>query len=185
MMKTAATRLNIDTRDGLAGPVLAALLLLLMLLPQTGQSGTPAGTAISNQVALDFEIASIPQQTISNNDVFTVQGLIDVSISKSAAIISDGQSCNSAPCDPVPGATIRYTLLVDVSGAGTAENLLITDSIPANTLYTPSTITLDSSTLTDGPGDDPGSFSGNLVSVDLGDTSGPANFVITLDVTIN
>jgi len=185
-MKTALTRLNIDARGGLAGPVLAALLLLLLLLPQTGQAqGTLAGTTIANQVALDFEIDNIPQQTVSNNDVFTVQGLIDVSISKSAAIISDGQSCNSAPCDPIPGATIRYTLLVDVSGVGTAENLAITDSIPASTRYTPSSITLDSLALTDGPGDDPGSFSGNLVSVDLGDTSGPANFVITLDVTIN
>ena len=183
-MKTALTRLNLDARGGLAGPMLAALLPLLLL--QTGQAqGTPAGTAIANQVAMDFEIASIPQQTLSNIDVFTVHGLIDVSITKSATVISDGQSCNSAPCDPVPGATIRYTLQVDVSGTGTAENLLITDNIPANTRYTPSSITLDSSTLTDAPDDDPGSFSGNLVSVDLGNTSGPANFVITLDVTIN
>ena len=349
-MKTALTRLNIDARCGLAGPVLAAL--LPMLLPQTGQAqGTPAGTTVSNQAALNFEMAGAPQQTLSNNDAVTVQELInvaaiwqdaanvittspaleqaltyrvrntgngietftlginnsppgsdnfdpsnprihldgngnnsydgplldplytpgsndplldangndsvvlfvlndipvgpadgntgdsrltvqsttagasgsvagtilsglgdggadaivgsskavaistgsyqilnaalDVSITKSAAVISDGQSCNSAPCDAVPGATIRYTLRVDVSGTGTAENLAITDSIPANTRYTPSSITLDSSTLTDGPGDDPGSFSGNLVSVDLGNTSGPANFVITLDVTIN
>ena len=183
-MTTALKSLNFDARCGLAGPVLAAL--LPMLLPQTAQAqGTLAGTTITNQVVADFEIANIPQQTISNNDVFTVQELIDVSISKSAAVISDGRSCNSAPCDPVPGATIRYTLQVDVSGTGTAENLLITDSIPVNTRYTPSSITLDSATLTDGPGDDPGSFSGNLVSVDLGNTSGPANFVITLDVTIN
>ena len=183
-MTVALKSLNFDTRGSLAGPMLAVLLPLL--LPQIGQAqGTPAGTTIANQVALDFELASIPQQTISNTDVFTVQQLIDISISKSAAVISDGGSCNSAPCDPVPGATIRYTLLVDVSGAGTAENLLITDNIPANTRYTPSSITLDSSMLTDGPGDDPGSFSGNLVSVDLGNTSGPANFVITLDVTIN
>jgi len=105
-MKTALTRLNLDTRCDLAGTVLMALLPLW--LPQTGQA----------------------------------QGTL-------------------------------------------AENLLITDSIPVNTRYTPSSITLDSSTLTDGPGDDPGSFSGNLVSVDLGNTSRPANFVITLDVTIN
>ena len=78
-MKTALTRLNLDARGGLAGPMLAALLPLLLL--QTGQAqGTPAGTAISNQVAMDFEIASIPQQTLSNIDVFTVQGLIDVSV---------------------------------------------------------------------------------------------------------
>jgi len=175
--------LNFDACNGWVSRFPGALVLFLLL---TGQAcGTPTGTTISNQVVLDFEIANLPQQTLSNIDTFTVQALIDVAITKSATVISDGQSCNSAPCAPVPGATIRYTLQVDVSGPGTAEDLVITDSIPTNTLYTPSSITLDSTTLTDGPGDDPGSFSGNLVSVDLGNTSGPANFVITLDVTIN
>jgi uncharacterized repeat protein (TIGR01451 family) len=350
MMKTARIRLYFDTHHGLAGPVLVAL--LAMLLAQNAQAlGTPAGTTVSNQALLNFEMAGAPLQALSNSNAVTVQELInvaaiwqdaatittaspaleqvltyrvrntgngiesfslgvnnsppgsddfdpsnpriyldgngnnsydgplldplytpgsndpqldangndsvvlfvlndipagrndgetgdsrlnvqattagaagsvagtilpglgdngadavigsssalatatgsyqvvnaplDVSITKSAAVISDGQSCNSAPCDPVPGATIRYTLQVDVSGTGTAENLAITDSIPDNTRYTPSSITLDSTPLTDTPGDDPGSFSGNLVSVDLGDTSGPANFVITLDVTIN
>lgn len=350
MMKTALTRLNLDAHRGLAGPVLVAL--LAMLLPQTARAeGTPAGTTVSNQARLNFEMAGAPQQAQSNNNAVTVQELInvaavwqdaaniittspaleqvltyrvrntgngiesftlginnsppgsddfdpfnprihldgngnnsydgplldplyipgsndpqldangnnsvvlfvlndipagladgetgdsrltvqsttagaagsvagttlpglgdsgadavvgsgsavasargsyqvintpiDVNITKSARVISDAQSCNSTPCDPVPGATIRYTLQVDVSGTGTAENLAITDSIPANTRYTPSSITLDSTPLTDTPGDDPGSFSGNLVSVELGNTSGPANFVITLDVTIN
>lgn len=112
-------------------------------------------------------------------------GSIDVSIAKSAEVVPDGQVCRNAPCDPVPGATIRYNLQVNVTGTGVAENLTITDSIPDNTTYTPASITLDSTPQTDTPGDDPGSFSANLVSVDLGDTTGPANFTITLDVTVN
>ncbi|MGB5180356.1 MAG: hypothetical protein WBP44_16705, partial [Gammaproteobacteria bacterium] len=112
-------------------------------------------------------------------------GAIDVSITKSAEVITDGQRCKSAPCEPFPGATLRYTLQVDVSGTGTAEDLTITDAIPANTRYTASSLTLDTTPLTDTTGDDPGSFSGNVVRVALGDITGAATFVITLDVTIN
>ena len=162
------SRLNVQaTTAGAAGSVAGTI------LPGLGDSGADAVVGNSSAVASatgSYQVASTA---------------LDINITKSAAIISDGQSCNSAPCDPVPGATIRYTLQVDVSGTGTAENLLITDSIPDNTRYTPSSITLDSTPLTDTPGDDPGSFSGNLVSVDLGKTSGPANVTITLDVTIN
>ena len=162
------SRLTVQSTTAGAGGAIAGT-----ILPGLGDSGADAIVGSSQAVAS------------ATGSYQVLNAALDVSITKSAAVISDGQSCNSAPCDPVPGATIRYTLLVDVSGTGTAENLAITDSIPANTRYTPSSITLDSSTLTDGPGDDPGSFSGNLVSVDLGNTSGPANFVITLDVTIN
>ena len=166
--ETGDSRLTVQsTTAGAAGSVAGTI------LPGLGDSGADAVVGSSSAVASargSYQVVNTP---------------IDVSITKSARVISDGQSCNSAPCHPVPGATIRYTLQIDVSGTGTAENLEITDSIPANTRYTPSSITLDSTPVTDNPGDDPGSFSGNLVSVDLGNTSGPANFVITLDVTIN
>lgn len=143
------------------------------ILPGLGDGGTDAVVGSSNALA-----AATGSYQVLNDPV-------DVTLTKSAEVVPDGQLCDSAPCDPVPGATIRYTLQVDVSGTGTAENLLISDGIPANTRYTPSSITLDSTPLTDTAGDDPGSFSGNLVSVDLGNVTGAANFVITLDVTIN
>jgi uncharacterized repeat protein (TIGR01451 family) len=143
------------------------------VLAGLGDNGADAVIGNGNAVAA----ASGSYQIISNP--------VDVTLTKSAEIIADGQYCNDTPCDPVPGATIRYTLQVDVTGSGTAESLVVTDSIPANTRYKPSSITLDSTPLTDSPGDDPGSFSGNLVSVDLGNISGASSFVITLDVTIN
>ena len=77
MIRTAPMRLNFDEKLGLAGPALVAL--LTMLLPQTAQAqGTPAGTTVSNQALLNFEIAGTPQQTLSNNNAVTVQELINV-----------------------------------------------------------------------------------------------------------
>lgn len=36
---------------------------------------------------------------------------------------------------PVPGAEIRYEIIVEVNGSGTANSLTVTDPIPANTIY--------------------------------------------------
>mgnify|MGYP001820094744 FL=1 len=159
----------------------------------TAQATTPgAATAAPGTVlaglgdgGVDAVVGSSNASATATGSYLVTNGSIDVSIAKSAEVVPDGQVCKRAPCEPVPGATIRYTLQVEVSGSGIAENLVITDSIPANTSYTPESITLDSTPQTDATGDDPGSFTADLVSVDLGDTAGPANFTITLDVTVN
>ena len=157
----------------------------------TAQSTTPGaatavpGTVLAGQGDGGADAVVADGVASATGSYLVANGSIDVSIAKSAEVVPDGQVCKNAPCDPVPGATIRYTLQVNVTGTGVAENLAITDSIPDNTTYTPASITLDSTPQTDTTGDDPGSFSANLVSVDLGDTTGPANFTITLDVTVN
>ena len=152
-----------------------------------GAAGAVPGTVLAGlgDGAADAVVGGSNASATATGSYLVANGSIDVSIAKSAEVIADGQVCKSAPCDPVPGATIRYTLQIDVTGSGVAENLAVTDSIPANTTYTPASITLDSTPQTDATGDDPGSFSANLVSVELGDTAGPANFTITLDVTVN
>ena len=110
----------------------------------------------------------------------------DVSILKSAQVINDGIGCTVAPCSPITGATIRYTLEVTVSGVGTVSNLVITDPIPVNTTYTLETITLNSVSLTDSGVDaDAGNFSANTVSVDMGTISTAVTHLITFDVSIN
>jgi uncharacterized repeat protein (TIGR01451 family) len=152
-----------------------------------GAAGAAPGTVLTGlgDSGADAVVGSSRASDTVTGSYLVANGSIDVSIAKSAEVVPDGQVCKNAPCDPVPGATIRYTLQVDVTGSGVAENLAITDSIPANTSYTPASITLDATPQTDATGDDPGSFSANLVTVDLGDTAGPANFIITLDVTVN
>ncbi len=143
------------------------------VLPGAGDSGIDAvvGAANADADAVgSYEILAAP---------------LDVAITKSAQVVNDGYSCNTAPCSPVPGATISYTLQVDVTGAGVADNLQITDSIPADTTFVPSSIALDATPLTDIVDADSGNFNGGIVTVDLGSVPGPATRVITFEVTIN
>jgi uncharacterized repeat protein (TIGR01451 family) len=62
---------------------------------------------------------------------------------------------SSAVADPfggtqaIPGATITYTLTVTVSGAGSADSVVLTDAIPANTTYVAGSMTRNAAPLTD------------------------------------
>lgn len=91
--------------------------------------------------------------------------------------------------EPIPGAVLSYSIVITASGSGVAENVVITDVIPANTVYNPGTLTLNSAILTDGVDGDAGDVGGttaNTVTVSLGDLAAPAAIqTITFDVTIN
>jgi uncharacterized repeat protein (TIGR01451 family) len=92
---------------------------------------------------------------------------------------------------PIPGATITYTLVVTATGVGNADATTLTDAIPANTSYVAGSMTHNAAPLTDAsdaPVDDadfavttPGAISVGLGSLPAG---GPAE-TITFQVTIN
>ncbi len=90
--------------------------------------------------------------------------------------------------EPIPGATIVYTITVTAVGAGTAVNSVFRDLIPANTTYVAGSILLNAGALTDAPADDAGEFvaSPAEVVVNLGDltVAGGAQtiqFSVTID----
>lgn len=92
---------------------------------------------------------------------------------------------------PIPGATITYTLVVTVSGAGSADAATLTDAIPANTTYVPGSMTRNAAPLTDAsdaPVDDAdfGVTTAGAITVGLGNlpAGGPPE-TITFQVTIN
>jgi uncharacterized repeat protein (TIGR01451 family) len=91
--------------------------------------------------------------------------------------------------EPVPGATITYTIQVAVSGSGTANGLDIVDPIPANTTYLAGSLTLDAAGLSDALDLDPGDVGGttaDTVTVMLGDVvAGGGVRTITFTVTID
>ncbi len=113
--------------------------------------------------------------------VYTISS-ISVAVNKTATVIDPfGGS------EPVPGATVTYSLAVTVAGSGTAVGMTITDPIPANTTYKPGTLTLAGSGLSDSSGDDAGEATGtpvNQIFVRLGDMAAGAKN-ITFAVTIN
>jgi uncharacterized repeat protein (TIGR01451 family) len=90
---------------------------------------------------------------------------------------------------PVPGATIRYTITVTVAGSGTALGVAIKDPIPVNTTYTAGTLKLNGNPLTDGVDGDAGDVGGSTAgtaTVSLGNltSASPAQGIV-FDVKIN
>jgi len=107
-----------------------------------------------------------------------------VSLLKSV-IISDPLGGNQ----PMPGATMTYSIQVSVTGPGTANGVVITDPIPANTTYTTGTLTLNAVSLSDvadGDAGDVGGTTPNTATVDLGNLTAASPIqTITFEVIIN
>lgn len=103
-----------------------------------------------------------------------------VSLVKSASIVDPlGGS------EPVPGATITYTITATVAGTGSVGGLAITDPIPAVTSYVAGSITLGGSALTDAADADAGDFNGTRIRVQLGTVPGGQTRTVTFRTRIN
>ena len=145
----------------------------------TTGTGTP-GTSFQGQgVDGGDAIVGLTGATATASGSLIV-GLTSVALVKSATV-SDPFGGTSI----VPGAIVTYSLGAQVSGSGSASDLVVTDIIPAGTTYRPGSLSIDGSTLTDAAGDDAGEASGTGISVDLGTVAGGTRHVITFDVTIN
>lgn len=155
----------------------------------TGAAGATVGTVLAglgDGAGIDAVVGSSQAQTNTTGTyVVTPGAAVAVSLNKSSSVIANLDGCSVAPCDPNPGATIRYSIQVDVSGAGIAENLVINDVIPANTTYENESMTLDTVYKSDAPDADEGVFNAGAVIMNLGNVTAPASLVITFDVTIN
>lgn len=91
--------------------------------------------------------------------------------------------------EPVPGATLTYTVTIAVTNGGTATNSIFADPIPANTSFVVSSITLNGNSLSDAAGDDAGEFDTTgvpTVVVRLGDlTQSSVLQTVSFDVIID
>jgi uncharacterized repeat protein (TIGR01451 family) len=66
---------------------------------------------------------------------------------------------------------LTYTVVVTNNGTGAANNVVLTDPIPANTTYQAGTITYNAAARTDGGGDDNADYNATnpgQVTVDIG-----------------
>ena len=86
--------------------------------------------------------------------------------------------------DPVPGATITYTIVATVAGSGSVGGLAITDNIPPNTRYAPGSITLGGGALSDAADADAGDYNGTRINVALGTVAGGQTRTVTFRTTI-
>ncbi len=91
--------------------------------------------------------------------------------------------------EPVPGATLTYTITVSVASAGTATASTVQDAIPALTTYVPNSIQLNGAPISDATDGDAGEYDASgtpTVVVRLGDLTqamGPQSieFQVTID----
>ncbi len=109
---------------------------------------------------------------------------VTVAATKSAAVANQfGQT------EPIPGATITYTIDVEVTDTGTATNVVVTDAIPASTAYVANSLTLNGTPLSDNADADAGELDTSAVPtvvVRLGDlTQASGVQTIQFDVEID
>ena len=91
--------------------------------------------------------------------------------------------------EAVPGATITYTITLDVLGGGTATASVLRDPIPTFTTYVADTILLNGTPLTDAVDADAGEFDTSgvptivvrLGNVTLADGTQTVEFQVTVD----
>ena len=107
--------------------------------------------------------------------------LVNVSKSQSVADPFGGT-------EPVPGATLTYTISVDVQSAGIATDSVVRDPIPEFTTFVPGSITLNGAVLTDVADADAGEFDAATpqILVALGDlTQADGIQTVVFSVTID
>ena len=76
--------------------------------------------------------------------------------------------------EPVPGATITYTITVEITSGGTAAGSVVRDAIPTNTTFVASSLSLNAAALSDAVDADAGEL----------DTAGTPTVVVRLgDIT--
>lgn len=103
-----------------------------------------------------------------------------VTLVKSAAVTN-----SLGTADPVPGATITYTIVATVAGSGSVNGLTITDNIPADTSYASGSMTLGGAPLSDAVDADAGDYNGTRISVALGTVAGGQTRTVTFRTTID
>lgn len=108
---------------------------------------------------------------------------LNVTLSKAVSVLDQwGGSL------PIPGATLRYTITATTTGGGAANNVVISDPLPMNTVYIANSLRLNNTALTDAADTDAGDMGAttpNAVTVKLGNltNSSPAQ-TIQFDVRI-
>ena len=150
-----------------------------------------ADTAGTVDVVLG-DVAGIVAADVVEDGTHSVRGTYTVAVTpltlvKSSTIVSDPFNLTVNP-KRIPGATVRYSLLVSNPGATNATSVVVVDTMPANTTYVAGTITYATVARTDADDGDNSDYNvtnATSVTANVGTLNAGANVTITFDVTIN
>lgn len=125
---------------------------------------------------------------------FSVDAAV-LAVSKASTVVSDG--VNAANFKAIPGARVRYCLVIGNTGTASASSLVATDSLPATLSYVAGTLTSGSDcTNATTPEDDNtsgsdesdpvgASFAGGVVTISRSALAVSGSFAVTYQATIN
>lgn len=148
------------------------------VITQTAGANTLNVDIVFSDVAGTEDIARDAKHSARNTYSISLPSL---TITKTIARVLDPKGTSVL----MPGSVMTYQIAVVLSGAGTINNLVITDPLPANTTYLPGSIIVNGVAKTDAADADNAQFAANTVSVSLGNVAAPANIVLTFRATIN
>lgn len=146
-----------------------------------GAAGATPGTSLAGlgDGGVDAVVGSTRATSVATG-TFQVSAF-SVVVSKTARVVDPFGGTNV-----VPGSTITYTISVQVTGTGTAQNLIVNDPLPANTTYVANTILFNGAARTDAIDADNAQISatGN-VQATLGNVVAPATNTVVFKATVN
>lgn len=134
-------------------------------------------------------------QAIAINDFTFCNPQTTLSVTKLSNVVSDGVSGSNPKS--VPGAVVRYCVLVSNSGSATSSNVVATDSIPANLTFVPGSMlsgtscaaatTAEDDNNSGGDESDPFGmdFAGNVVTGRAASLGPAASFAMVFNATVN
>lgn len=114
-----------------------------------------------------------------DNGAFRVSAAT-VTLVKSAVVVDP-----FGGAEPVPGATITYTITATTAGSGSLNGLTLSDNVPTNTSYVAGSIRLGTTALSDAADSDAGSYDGTKVAVALGNVAGGQTRTVTFKAIID
>jgi uncharacterized repeat protein (TIGR01451 family) len=164
-----------------------AILQLAATTTQTASGGADDPNVV------DVVFADAGNNGTENDDNnYTIEAAT-LSVVKSAAVVSDPVNGISPNAKAIPGAVVRYSIVVTNNGAAAAAAVTLTDNIPNNTTYVANSMTLDTTgtpvSLTDTGSDDAGTATGapvTALSVVAGNVTGSGGTAtVTFRVTVN
>lgn len=136
------------------------------------------------------------QQAIAIHDISFCRPTANLAFAKTSSVVSDPVNGTTNP-KAIPGAVMRYCLLVTNNGSGTATSIAINDAIPATTTYTPASLrsgtscagatTVEDDNATGADESDPhgASFAGTTVSATTATLAPASTMAIAFTVTVN
>ena len=127
---------------------------------ETGAPDTPGSVdiAFADGQGSDTGNDAVEDGKHSSQDDYKVGAAI-ITVTKTSAIVSDPVHGTGANRLALPGAVMRYTIVVTNTGTSNATSVTIVDTVtPGNTVYDTETITLDATGKTDADDADEADF---------------------------